>query len=84
LELKKKSQAKGKEHMKALQEFTDEQLLFELITRNTVGITPSNREYHADDWLDCLIRIGSGSFANIRFTQDDFDALTVLAKEKDT
>lgn len=70
--------------MKTLQEFTDEQLLFELVTRNALNKGPIKTEYYGDDWLDCIVGVGSNNVANIRLTQDDFDALCVLAKEKNT
>jgi len=70
--------------MKALQNFTDEQLLLELVTRNTLNKGPIKTVYYGDDWLDCIIGIGSDNVANIRLSQEDFDALTLLAKEKNT
>jgi len=70
--------------MTSLQDFTDEQLLFELVTRNALTKGPTKTEYYGDDWLDCVIGVGSNNVANIRLTQDDFDALAVLAKEKNT
>jgi len=70
--------------VKALQNFTDEQLLFELLTRNTLGKGPEKTVYYGDDWLDCVVGVGSDNVANIRLTQEDYDALAVLAKEKNT
>ena len=68
--------------MKSLQDLTEEQLLFELVTRNALNKCPVKTEYYGDDWLDCTVGIGSDNVANIRLTQEDFDALAVLAKEK--
>lgn len=70
--------------MRSLQDFTDEQLLFELLTRNALSKGPVKTEYYGDDWLDCTLGIGSDNVANIRLTQEDFDTLAVLAKEKNT
>ena len=70
--------------MKSLRDFTDEQLLFELLTRNALSKAPVKTEYYGDDWLDCIIGLGSDNVANIRLTQEDFDALAVLAKEKNS
>jgi len=67
--------------MKSLQKFTDEQLLFELLTRNALSKGPVKTEYYGGDWLACVIGIGSDYVADIRLTQEDFDALAVLAKE---
>lgn len=62
-----------------LDDFSDEQLLMELVRRNGFQAAPKRTEYYGDGWITCTVGIGKDTSASITMDRDDLKELTVLA-----
>ena len=65
--------------MNALDMFSDEQLLLELVRRHGFQQAPSRVEYCGDRWLVCTVGIGKDASTSLFMDKDDLKELAVLA-----
>ena len=62
-----------------LNEYTNEQLLFELVRRQEFQRAPSKVVYCGDGWVSCCIGIGKDTSVSITMDRDDLKDLAALA-----
>jgi len=78
--------SKGEEDMsknntwdRAIETFSDEQLLFELVRRNGFQRAAKRTEYYGDGWITSTVGIGKDTSVNITMDESDFKELSALA-----
>ena len=64
---------------RAIETFSDEQLLFELVRRNGFQRAAKRNEYYGDGWITSTVGIGKDTRVNITMDEDDFKELSALA-----
>ena len=64
---------------RAIETFSDEQLLFELVRRNGFQRAAKKTEYYGDGWITSTIGIGKDASVNITMDEGDFKELSALA-----
>lgn len=64
---------------RAIETFSDEQLLFELVRRNGFQRAAKRNEYYGDGWITSTVGIGKDTRVNITMDEGDFKELSALA-----
>ena len=64
---------------RAIETFSDEQLLFELVRRNGFQRAAKKTEYYGNGWITSTVGIGKDASVNITMDEDDFKELSALA-----
>jgi len=62
-----------------MDDYTNEQLLLELIRRNGTQPAPKRTEYYGDGWLTCTVGIGKDASVSLTFDKDDLAQLAIEA-----
>jgi len=64
---------------RAIETFSNEQLLFELVRRNGFHRAATQTEYYGDGWVTSTVGIGKDASVSITMDEDDFKQLSLLA-----